>query len=90
MFGVPMDGDEGSLEDHLMPVMPRNLRHLILRDDAFDPGSFDPAVKQQILASILTCMKSERSIRETSRWNVVPNCHPESSKYSGPPGIRLK
>ena len=90
LFGVPLTHESATLENSLVPVMPRNLRHLVLPSDAFESGLFDPALKQEMLASVLTFMKSDKSLRETSRWSSTPNCNPESSKYAGPPGIRLK
>ena len=90
LFGVPLNSDMTALEDSLMPTLPKALRHLQLARDVFDGGKFDPAVKQRLLAALLCYTKSDRTLKDSSRWNGNPNVCPSSSKYQGPPGIRLK
>ena len=90
MFGVPLDTSNNVLDETLKPVMPKSLRHLQLARDAFESGNFDPMVKQRLLASLLCYMKSDKVVKDSSRWNGVPNVTPTSTKYQGPPGVRLK
>ena len=92
LFGVPLNSDVNlkSLGESLMPTLPRTLRHLHLAQDAFDGGKFDPAVKQRLLASLICYVKSDKTLKDSSRWSGSPNVNPTSSKYQGPPGIRLK
>ena len=90
MFGIPLNADNNVLDESLMPVLPKSLRHLSLPQDAFGAGNFDSAIKQRMLASIMCHSKSDRLLRDSSRWNGTPNVNPTSSKYSGPPGLRLQ
>ena len=90
LFGIPLTAEDTALEDSLMPTLPRNLRHLHLARDVFDGGKFDPALKQRLLAALLCYTKSEKVLKDSSRWNGNPNVSPTSSKYQGPPGLRLK
>ena len=90
LFGVPLNAETGILEDSLMPTLPKALRHLRLARDVFNGGRFDPAVKQRLLAALLCYSKSDRILKDSSRWNGNPNVSPSSSKYQGPPGLRLK
>ena len=90
MFGVPLDSNLDALDENLMPVLPRKLRRLQLAKDIFDVGSFDPMVKQRLLASILSFNRSDKLLKDSSRWNSNPNVNPTSSKYQGPPGLNLK
>lgn len=90
LFGVPLNSNVNVLDESLMPVLPRSLRRLKLAKDIFDSGSFDPLVKQRLLASILSFNRSDKLLKDSSRWNGNPVVNPSSSKYQGPPGINLK
>ena len=89
LFGIPEDqAGKVPLEENLLPVLPRTLRVLQLKEDHFESSNFDLNLKMSTLAAIMVLQKSTKSIKDTERWTVAHNIHPSSSRYSGPPGLR--
>ena len=75
MFGVPLTTEMNALQDSLVPSLPRSLQRLKLASDVFDAGQFDPALKQRLLAAIMCYTKSDKNLKDSSRWNANPNAH---------------
>ena len=89
-LGIPPTMNPDDLSARLRPVIPRELRELVLNPDHFDAESgFSQRVYNDLLAMILVQSESQKILRDSRNptWCYDVQCNPDHQRYVGPTGM---